>query len=186
MYPAPTTLGSLHVVTYISAVQGDITRQQVDAVVNAANEHLAHGGGVAAAIVRAGGRVIQDESDAWVRRHGPLRPGQAAVTTGGALHARWVIHVVGPRYREGQDNEGLLHQAVTAALDAAREVGARSVAMPAISAGIFGYPRDEATRVIVSAIRDWVSEHPDALESILLVGFDATTAQAFQAALDAA
>ena len=178
-------MSSLHFVTYISAVQGDITHQQVEAIVNAANEHLAHGGGVAAAIVRAGGRVIQDESTAWVRRHGPLRPGEAAVTTGGALHARWVIHVVGPRYREGQDNEGLLRQAVSAALDAAEEVGARSVAMPAISAGIFGYPRDEATRVIVSAVRDWVKDHPDALESVLLVGFDAKTTDAFKAALEA-
>lgn len=171
--------------TYVSAVQGDITRQQVDAVVNAANEFLAHGGGVAAAIVRAGGRVIQDESEAWVRRHGPLQPGDAAVTTGGALHARWVIHVVGPRYREGQDNEGLLRQAVIAALDAARRVGARSVAMPAISAGIFGYPRDEAARVIVEAVRQWVEAHPDALESVLLVGFDDRTAAAFRTALAA-
>ncbi len=170
--------------TYVSVVQGDITQQHVDAIVNAANEHLAHGGGVAAAIVRAGGRVIQDESDDWVRRHGPLRPGQAAVTTGGALHARWVVHVVGPRYRETQDNEGLLRQAVTAALDAAAEVGATSVALPAISAGIFGYPRDEATRVIVSAVRDWTETHPDALETVLLVGFDAGTAESFRAALD--
>ncbi len=184
MYPVASTPGSLRPVTYLDVVQGDITAQQVDAVVNAANERLAHGGGVAAAIVRAGGRVIQDESDAWVRRHGPLRPGQAAVTSGGALPARWVIHVVGPRYREGQDNEGLLRRAVTAALDAAADVGAESVAFPAISAGIFGYPTDEATRVIVSAIRDWVDLHPNTLRTVLLVGFDATTADAFRRAVD--
>lgn len=168
----------------ILAVQGDITAQDVEAVVNAANEHLQHGGGVAAAIARAGGAVIQEESDRWVAEHGPVRPGQAAVTGGGALPARWVIHVVGPRYREGQDNEGMLRQAVRAALQAARERGARSLAMPAISAGIFGYPRLEACRVIVSECRRYLQEHPDAFDEIRLVGYDAASWRDFQQALE--
>ncbi|MBA2529014.1 MAG: macro domain-containing protein, partial [Euzebyales bacterium] len=95
-------------------VEGDLTRQDVDAVVNAANERLAHGGGVAAALARAGGPTVQAESDRWVAEHGTLTPGQAAVTGGGGMAARWVVHVVGPRFRPGQDNEGLLRQAVRA------------------------------------------------------------------------
>ena len=122
----------------VFVIQGDLTNQPVEALVNAANENLAHGGGVAVGIVRAGGRVIQEQSDRWVRDHGPVGPGQAAVTTGGALHASHVIHVVGPRYREGGDNEGLLTQAVVAALDAAVAAGVHSVAMPAISPGSRG------------------------------------------------
>ena len=103
---------------HVFVVQGDVTVQPVDAIVNAANETLAHGGGVAAAIVGAGGRVIQEESDQWVREHGPVGRGQAAVTTAGALQASHVIHVVGPRYQVGQDNEGMLRDATVAALEA--------------------------------------------------------------------
>lgn len=169
--------------TKIHALQGDITAQPVDVVVNAANSQLAHGGGVAAAIARAGGPSIQTESDAWVAEHGPVGPGQAAVTTAGDMPADHVVHVVGPRYQDGQDNEGLLRQAVEAALDAAASSGARSVALPAISAGIFGYPRDEATRVIAEACRSWTAEHPDVLAEIRLVGFDGATTRDFEAAL---
>ncbi|HDK46288.1 MAG TPA: hypothetical protein ENG94_08455, partial [Actinobacteria bacterium] len=145
--------------TLVRVITGDLTRQDVDAIVNTANEHLAHGGGVAAAIVRAGGSPVQRESTAWVRERGPVAPGHAAVTTAGAMPARHVIHVVGPRYRTGQDNEGMLHQAVEAALDTALEHGDRSIAFPAISAGIFGYPRAEATSVLADAVVTWISTH---------------------------
>ncbi len=167
----------------VIAVQGDLTAQEVDAVVNAANEHLAHGGGVAAALVRAGGPVVQIESDGWVAEHGPLTPGTAAVTSAGNMPARWVVHVVGPRYREEQDNEGLLRQAVTAALDAAAGLGARSVALPAISAGVFGYPRDQATAVIATACLAWTEAHPEALDEVRLVGYDAAVTADFAAGL---
>ncbi len=166
-------------------VQGDLTAQPVDAIVNAANENLAHGGGVAASIVASGGRVIQEESDHWVREHGPVGRGQAAVTTGGALRASHVIHVVGPRYRTDQDNEGILRDATIAALEAAASVSARSIAFPAISAGIFGYPRAEATRVMASAIVGWMADHPEVIEEARLVGFDAGTAGDFARALAA-
>ena len=172
--------------TRIVAVQGDLTAQEVDAVVNAANEHLAHGGGVAAAIVRAGGRVVQDESDRWVAEHGPVAPGGAAVTSAGAMPARWVVHVVGPRYRSGQDDAGMLAAAVTAALDAAAGLDARSVALPAISAGIFGYPPGEATAIVARAVSVWCTAHPDALDEVRLVGYDAATRDLFQAGLDPA
>jgi putative ATPase len=172
--------------TRVTAVRGDLTAQPVEAIVNAANEHLQHGGGVAAAIARAGGPSVQEESDRWVATQGPLHPGVAAVTSGGRLTARWIVHVAGPRYREGQDNEGLLRKAVAAALDAAAGAGARSVAFPAISAGIFGYPRDAATAVIASEVTAWCSAHPGALTEVRLVGYDAETVEDFTAGLQKA
>ncbi len=171
--------------TTLSALRADLTLQEVDAVVNAANEYLAHGGGLAAAIVAAGGWEIQEESDRWVAEHGPLSPGVAAVTDAGRMPARMVIHVAGPRYRAGQDNEGLLRTAVRAALDAALERECRTLAMPAISAGIFGYPLGEAAAVIASACVAWAGEHPGALGEIRLVGFNETVEEAFAAALGA-
>ena len=170
----------------VSVVQGDLTQQTVDAVVNAANETLAHGGGVALALVRAGGLVVQEESDRWVAEHGPVGRGEAAVTTAGAMPARHVIHVVGPRYRAGQDNEGLLRAAVTAALDAALDEGDRSLAFPAISAGIFGYPKAEATAVLSAAVVAWLQGNPGTLDEVRLVGYDEGTVAAFTAGLQAA
>lgn len=171
--------------TTVSALRADLTLQEVDAVVNAANEHLAHGGGLAAAIVAAGGWEIQEESDRWVAEHGPLSPGVAAVTGAGRMPARMVIHVAGPRYQAGQDNEGLLRTAVRAALDAALERECRTVALPAISAGIFGYPLSEAASVIACACAAWAGEHPGALAEIRLVGFNEAVEEAFAAALGA-
>jgi putative ATPase len=171
--------------TTIRAAQGDLTALDVDAVVNAANERLAHGGGLAAALVRAGGRVIQDESDAWVLERGPLTPGTAAVTGAGDLPATSVVHVAGPVYRQDRDNEELLRKAVDAALAAAAGAGHRSVAMPALSAGIFGYPVEEATGVISSQAARWAEEHPNALHLVLLVGYDEATAAGFAAGLRA-
>ncbi len=178
-HPGRPTLGAMA----IEVTSGDITRLQVDAVVNAANEHLQHGGGVAAAIARAGAPVVDDESAAWVREHGPIGPGEAAHTGAGAMPADWVIHVVGPRYRIGQDNAALLTQAVDAGLDRAVDLECRSVALPAISAGIFGYPRDEATGVIATAVDAWLQRHPDVLDRVVLVGFDDATADAFRRGL---
>jgi O-acetyl-ADP-ribose deacetylase len=169
----------------IKVVQGDLTAQPVAAIVNAANEHLQHGGGVAAAIANAGGPIIQEESDEWVAEHGPIGPGRAAITSAGQLPAKYVIHVVGPRYREGQDNEGLLQEAVTAALDAAAVSGCRTVALPAISAGIFGYPRAEACQVIVAAARRWLDRRPGLISEIRLVAFDRDVADQFRNALEA-
>lgn len=169
----------------IKVVQGDLTAQPVAAIVNAANEDLQHGGGVAAAIADAGGPVIQRESDEWVAEHGPIGPGRAAITSAGRLPARYVIHVVGPRYRAGQDNEGLLRQAVTAALDAAAVSGCRTVALPAISAGIFAYPRADACQVIVAAARNWLDRRPGLISEIRLVAFDQEVADLFRKALEA-
>ena len=171
--------------TVIRVQEGDITTLEVDAIVNAANEHLAHGGGVAAAIARAGAPDVNDESRAWIRDHGSVAPGTAAVTSAGPMPADIVVHVVGPRYRSGAPNEELLAQAVAAVLDAAVASGARSVALPAISAGIFGYPRDEATKVIWATVASWVADHPAALTDVVLVGYDPGTAEDFRKAMAA-
>lgn len=168
----------------LRVAHADITQLAVDAVVNAANEQLTHGGGVAAALARAGGPQVQEESDAWVTEHGPVGPGQAAVTTAGVMPAQMIVHVVGPRFDEGQDNEALLRQTVRAALDAAADRGASSVALPAISAGIFGYPPAEATRVIAASCAQWLADRPGALREVVLVGFDAESTELFQGALD--
>ncbi len=146
----------------IVVVRGDITREAVDVIVNAANRYLAHGGGVAGAIVRRGGYVIQRESDAWVREHGPLTTGEAAITGAGALPARYVVHTVGPIWRGGdKDEPALLRRAVLSALALAEEQGARSLALPAISSGIYGFPRRQAVEIIWQAVVDYLREHPD-------------------------
>ena len=169
----------------VATLVGDLTAQDVDAVVNAANEQLQHGGGVAAALARAGGPEVQAESDRWVAEHGEVGPGQAAVTTAGAMPASTLVHVVGPRYRKRQDNEGRLRQAVVAALDAARDAGATSVAMPMISAGIFGYPPEEAGAVLARTAVHWLEDRPGPVTEIRLVALDEDAAQHFASGLDA-
>lgn len=170
----------------IRVVQGDLTAQAVAAIVNAANDTLQHGGGVAAAIARAGGPAIRRESDEWIRDHGRVPTGHAAVTTAGAMPADHVIHVAGPIFQQDQDNEYLLRTAVAAALEAAADIGAKSIAFPAISAGIYGYPVAEATAVLADEVVDWTGRHPHSLEEIRLVGFSTEVAEHFQAGLRAA
>src|SRR5258706_7975447 len=128
----------------IELTKGDITALAVDAIVNAANEHLQLGSGVAGAIRRKGGPAIQRECD----RVGHCPVGGAVVTGGGDLPARWVIHAVGPAWRGGgAGEEALLASAVRAALERAEEVGAKSVALPAIATGVFGFPLERAARI---------------------------------------
>ena len=135
--------------TMLELIEGDITELDTDAIVNAANERLAHGGGVAGVISRKGGPAIQRESDAWVRQHGPVPTGSAAITSGGDLKARYVIHAVGPVYDGTPRSAELLASAVRAALQMADEHGLKSIALPAISTGIFGYPMEEAAQVML-------------------------------------
>ena len=154
----------------IEIVTGDITKEETDAIVNAANSHLSHGGGVAAAIVRAGGYEIQKESDEYVRKHGPVPTGEAAVTGGGKLKARYVIHAVGPVWRGGNyGEEELLRSAVYNALLRAHELGIESVSMPAISMGIFGYPKELGTRVILKAAAQFFKDHPESSVKLLRI-----------------
>ena len=133
-------------------LKGDITEVEADAVVNAANSYLEHGGGVAGAIVRRGGWVIQEESREWVRRFGPVPVGSVAVTSAGRLRARYVIHAVGPRC--GVEPVEKVGEAVRNALLKAEELGLSSIAFPAISTGVFGCPFDAVAFEMAVAFRD--------------------------------
>ena len=133
-------------------VQGNLLEEPVDAIVNAANGHLAHGGGVAAIISRAAGPALQEESDRIVREHGPYPTGAAVVTTAGKLPFKGVIHAVGPRHGEGEE-EAKLILALTSAFTCARERGWTSVSFPAVSAGIFAVPLDICARAYLAAAR---------------------------------
>jgi O-acetyl-ADP-ribose deacetylase (regulator of RNase III) len=138
----------------ITIVQGDITEQEVDAVVNAANSSLLGGGGVDGAIHRRGGPEILDECRRLRASHygGGLPTGQAVATTAGRLPARWVIHTVGPVYSRSEDRSGQLESCYRESLRVADELGARAVAFPAISTGVYGWPHDDAARIAVSAV----------------------------------
>lgn len=161
----------------IEATQGNITKEAVDAVVNAANEQLARGGGVCGAIHAAGGPAIAEEC----RRIGHCPTGRAVATTAGHMLARWVIHAVGPVWRGGGAGEAdLLASAYRSSLEEATRVGARSVAFPAISTGIYGYPLAEATAVAVETVRRWKGEEVDLVR---FVCFDAATLEAYRQAL---
>ena len=129
-------------------VEGDITERNVDVIVNAANSYLKHGGGVAAAIVRKGGAVIQDESDMIITAGGLVRVGSAVITTAGRLPCKAVIHTVGPRMGEGNEDYKL-RKAVRSSLLLASEKGFTSISMPAVSSGIFGFPKDRCARILV-------------------------------------
>ena len=163
----------------LQAVLGDMTAERVDAIVNAANSNLAHGGGLAGAIVARGGVVIQEESD----KLAPVATGSAAVTSAGALPCRWVIHAVGPIWGDGNE-EASLRSAVRASLDRAAELGVASIALPAISTGIFGYPKREGTATIVDEVRSWLDRHPNTpLAAVRFTAFDETTAELFAEAI---
>ncbi len=165
----------------LRVVQGDLTQEDVDAIVNAANEWLAHGGGVAGAIVRRGGLEVQWESDAWVEKHGRLPVGGVAVTGGGRLRARRVIHAVGPVWEGGRDDEpDDLRAAVSNALRAAEEEGCASVAMPAISSGIFGFPKRLCAEILVDAAVDHFGQHPGgAVRELRFTNIDWETVSVF-------
>jgi O-acetyl-ADP-ribose deacetylase (regulator of RNase III) len=171
--------------TVIEAVQGDLTRETVDAIVNAANSELLGGGGVDGAIHRAGGTAIYDECLALRRttlREG-LPVGDAVATTAGALPARWVVHTVGPRYRGDGRDAALLASCHRSSLEVARDLGARSVSFPAISCGIFGYPAEEAAPVAVAAVREAVAADPDAFDLVRLVLFSPELLRVFSDAV---
>ena len=163
----------------IQIVQGDITIENVDAVVNAANEHLQHGGGVAWAISKKGGPKIQKESDEWIRQHGLVPHSHPAWTSGGLLPAKYVIHAVGPVWGDG-DEDAKLADAVTGSLRVADELKCFSIALPAISTGIFGFPKDRAAEIIFSTIDKYFFENSlSAVKTVKLVLFDQPSVDVF-------
>ena len=149
----------------LTVVQGDITTQEVDAVVNAANRRMRGGGGVDGAIHRAGGPAVLEDC----RRRFPdgLGTGQAGWTTAGEMPARWVIHVVGPNYNAGQRDRSLLTSCYANALGVADELGASTVAFPLVSAGIYGWPKEDAAAAAVETL----SSTPTQVEEARLVAF---------------
>jgi len=140
-------------------VTGDLLAEPVDAIVNAANGHLAHGGGVAAAIARAAGPALEEEGARIVNGRGPIDVGEAVVTTAGRLPFKGVIHAVGPHLGLGQEEDRLV-QALEAAFRRADERGWRSVSFPAVSSGIFAVPLDVCARAYVRAVRGFFAAHP--------------------------
>jgi O-acetyl-ADP-ribose deacetylase (regulator of RNase III) len=156
-------------------VEGDITKEETDAIVNAANSGLRGGGGVDGAIHRAGGPAIMEEC----RKIGCCPTGQAVITTGGNLKARYVIHTVGPVYGGGNRNEaGLLKSAYLESLKLASEKGLKSVSFPAISTGAYGYPLNEAARIALKTAIEYLTEHPQ-IERVNFVLFGKHTYDVF-------
>ncbi len=165
--------------TTVTAVLGDITEQHTDALVNAANGRMRGGGGVDGAIHRAGGPAILE--DCVARFPDGLPAGEAGCTTGGELPARWVIHAVGPNHRAGQTDRSLLESCYARALAVADELGARSIAVPLISSGIYGWPLDDA----IAAAVETLTQTPTDVEEVRIVAFDERTHSLVAEALDA-
>lgn len=168
--------------TRLELVQGDITIEPVDAIVNAANARLAHSGGLAGVISRKGGPQIQAESDAWVREHGPVEHARPAYTSAGNLPARFVIHAVGPVWGSGQE-ANKLQDAVSGALALADQLKLTSIALPAISTGIFGFPLELAAPIILKSIAAYFQAHrKTSIELVRVILYEQPAITAFLAA----
>lgn len=154
----------------VELVKGDITLLEADAIVNAANRYLKHGGGVAGAIVRRGGREIQMESDEYIKKHGPLDVGSVAVTGAGRLKARYVIHAVGPVYGD-RDGDEKLALAIRNSLEKADELGLNSIAMPAISTGIYGYPLQICAKIMKDELKRFARKRKN-LKKVIVCLYD--------------
>ncbi|MFH5821833.1 O-acetyl-ADP-ribose deacetylase [Georgenia sp. AZ-5] len=159
----------------IEAVQGDITREEVDAIVNAANSSLMGGGGVDGAIHRAAGPELLEECMELRRTELPdgLPVGRAVPTAGYRLPARWVIHTVGPNAHRGETDPALLASCFTSSLTVAADIGARTVAFPAVSAGVYGWDADDVARIAVDAVRGFAARQ-DAASGRDVCGLDVT------------
>ena len=167
--------------TKITILKEDITRQDTEALVNAANSGLMGGGGVDGAIHRAGGPEILEECKAIVARQGPCPTGKAVITGGGRLKARYVIHAVGPIWRGGEAGEDeLLRQAYLSTLDLAAEQGIKSLSFPAISTGAYRFPKDRAARIALSTVAEYVKARP--FEEIRFVLFTDEDLEAYEEA----
>lgn len=170
--------------TKVSIVQGDITKQDTDAIVNAANPSLMGGGGVDGAIHRAGGPAILEECQEIVARQGRLPTGKAVITTGGNLKAQYVIHTVGPIWHGGSRNEAeLLRSTYCECLKLATGSKLASISFPSISTGAYGYPADEAAKIAVSTVVSFLTEQVASLKDVVFVLFDSRTYQSYCSAL---
>ncbi len=170
--------------TKLSMIQGDITRQATDAIVNAANPSLMGGGGVDGAIHRAGGPAILEECKQIVAKQGRLPTGKAVITTGGNLKAKYVIHTVGPIWRGGSRNETeLLASAYHESLKVAAENKLASISFPSISTGAYGYPVAEAARIALRTVVSILKEQATPIKEIVFALFDSKTYESYCSAL---
>ena len=170
--------------TKVLLIQGDITRQATEAIVNAANSGLMGGGGVDGAIHRAGGPAILDECRRIISRIGRLDTGKAVITTGGNLKAKYVIHTVGPVWRGGNRGEAdLLASAYRESLKLATDRKLKSISFPSISTGIYGYPVAEAAKVALDAVIAFLRDELNSLEKVYFVLYDSKTYKAYSAKL---
>ena len=170
--------------TKISIIQGDITRQATNAIVNAANSSLMGGGGVDGAIHRAGGPAILEECRQIVSRQGQLPTGKAVVTSGGNLKARFVIHTVGPIWHGGNKGEPeLLASAYQESLKVAAENNLTSISFPSISTGAYGYPVTEAAKVAISTVVSFLKEGVISIKEVVFVLFDPATFESYSSVL---
>ncbi|HZU86484.1 MAG TPA: macro domain-containing protein [Anaerolineaceae bacterium] len=168
----------------LEVLQGDITDEAVDVIVNAANSRLLHGSGIAGAVARKGGDVVIRESAEWVRKHGPVTHGNPAYTRAGNLPCRYVIHAVGPVFGEGEE-EDKLYRAISGSLARADELKAASIAIPALSTGVFNFPVESAAGVFYAALRSYFLAHPDSsVQLVRFVLWDERTLQVFMQAAD--
>ena len=167
--------------TKLTLVRGDITTQETEAIVNAANSSLLGGGGVDGAIHRAGGPQILEECKKIRAKQGGCPTGEAVITTGGLLKAKYVVHTVGPIWRGGnQSEEKLLVNAYQSSLALAKEKGIRSLSFPSISTGAYGYPIQAAARVALSTVRDFLTQHD--FEEVRFVLFSDRDLKTYEAA----
>lgn len=170
--------------SYLSLVQGDITKEETDCIVNAANPSLLGGGGVDGAIHRAGGPAILEECKRIREKQGKLSPGKAVATTAGNLKAKYVIHTVGPIWRGGgEGEEKVLESCYRESLKIALQKGCKSVAFPSISTGAYGYPVEKASRVAIRAVANFLRETPE-IEDVKFVLFDTQTFSVYKEALE--
>jgi O-acetyl-ADP-ribose deacetylase (regulator of RNase III) len=161
--------------------QGDLTEEPVDAVVNAANPRLQHGGGVAGALARKGGPIVQRDSDRWLTDNGPIDHAHPAITSAGDLPCRLLIHAVGPVWGEGQEAQKLA-AAVRTALETADRLGAASLALPAISTGIYGFPPDQAAPIMLAQVETSLASLSEShLRLVRLVLLEGNVLRSFQA-----
>ncbi len=171
--------------TKISLIQGDITRQETDAIVNAANPSLMGGGGVDGAIHRAGGRAILNACKEIVSKQGRLPTGKAVITTGGNLKAKYVIHTVGPFWQGGTKSEAkLLTSAYQESLKLATKYKLSSISFPSISTGAYGYPVEEASRVAIKAVVSLLRKEATSLKEVVFVLFDSRTYKHYRSVLE--
>jgi O-acetyl-ADP-ribose deacetylase (regulator of RNase III) len=171
--------------TKLALVLGDITKQETDAIVNAANPSLRGGGGVDGAIHRAGGGAILDACKAIIKREGRLPTGKAVITTGGNLHAKYVIHTVGPIWQGGTHNEAeLLTSAYQESLRVATHYKLGSISFPSISTGAYGFPVEKAAPIALNAVVSFLTNETTSLKEVVFVLFDARTYKHYRAAFE--